>query len=42
MGRVFAIFDFGKIDFVVFGRNNVDFVKESFVVAVYDSMAVFC
>ena len=36
MGVVVAIFDFGKIDGVVFGGDDVDFVKESFVIVGYD------
>ena len=36
----FAVFDFGKVDMVVFGANDVDFVEVSFVVAGDDSVAV--
>ena len=36
----FTIFDFSKIDFVIFGRNDVDFVEKGFVVSSYNVVAV--
>ncbi len=35
----FAIFDFSKVDMIIFGADEVDFVKESFVVFFDDLMA---
>ena len=36
----FAVFDFGKINILVFGGDDVDFVKVGFVVLSDDLMAV--
>lgn len=38
----FAVFYFGEIDFVIFGRNNVDFIEKSFVIPSYNVVAVIC
>ena len=37
----FAVFDFGEVDMVAFGGDEVDFVKMSFVVFGNDGVAVF-
>ena len=36
----FAVFDFGKVDMVVFGADDVDFVKIGFVVLFDDGVSV--
>ena len=36
----FTIFDFGKKYMVFFDGDNVDFIEEGFVVAIYNSVAV--
>lgn len=40
MGVRFAVFDFGEINAVTFGRNDVDFVEMSFVVASDDGVTM--
>ena len=35
-----AVFYFGKIDIVVFCRDDVDFIKESFVISGDDGVTV--
>ena len=37
----FTIFDFGKINVVVFNGDNVDFIEEGFMVSPYNSVVVF-
>lgn len=37
---VFAVFDFCEVDFVAFGRDDVDFVELGFVVTSDDAVAV--
>lgn len=41
MDAIFAIFNFGKEDAVIFDGNNIDFIKESFVIFSDDLMTVF-
>ena len=41
MGVVFTIFDFGEKYVIVFDGDNIDFVKEGFVIFSDDLMTVF-
>lgn len=42
----FTVFDFGEVDFVVFGADNINFIKVGFVVSRDDGVTfgfqVFC
>ena len=41
MGVVFTIFDLGEKYVIIFDGDNIDFVKEGFVIFSDDLMAVF-